>query len=126
MIEILYISDTEKQSQKFIYELISDLKRIGVKNINHDREHNLITFGNMEIRGMTIYEDYISHGMRNIKYFIDGIDMKNYKNASGRQLGSLVRRIKEIISHFNRDTKQLSGKDELIKILTENNAEVAE
>lgn len=57
--------------------------------------------------------------MRDIKYFIDGIGMRNYSNAGERQFDNLIYHIREIMSHFKEDTKQLNGKDELIKILTE-------
>lgn len=73
----------------------------------------------MEIRGICIYESCICCGMRNAKYFIDGIDIRNYENASKRQLDNLIYHIREIMSHFREDTKQLIEKDELIRILTE-------
>lgn len=126
MTQIVYISDSMKQSIDFINDLISDLRRLGIKNIKHDRVHNLITIGDMEVRGICVYENCLCLKIRKAEYFIDGIDMMNYKDASKERLNHLVWDIKEAMMYFDIDAKQLSGKDELIKILTENNAEVAE
>lgn len=115
-----------KQSVDFINILISDLRKLGIENIKHDRGHNFIVVGDIEVRGICIYENCICCGMKNVKYFIDGIDMRNCENLNYKQLNNLRHRIREIMSHFREDTKQLFGKEELIKILTENNAEVAE
>lgn len=100
-------------------DLILDLQKLRIKNIGYDREKNIVTVGNMEIRGLSIYESCICHGMRNIKYFIDGIDMKIYKDADEKHIDSLIYHVKDIMSHFRKDTKQLTGKDELIEILME-------
>ena len=125
MIEILYVSDSMKQSVDFINNLISDLQRLGIEDIEHNKEHNFIIVGNKEVRGISLYENCLCIKIHNPKYFIDGIDMRNYKGTSDKQIDRLIYRIREMMSHFRRGTKQLSGKDELIKILTENNAEVA-
>lgn len=122
MNQIIYVSDSMKQSIGFINNLISDLQRLGIENIEHDREHNFIVVGNTEVRGISLYESCLCLKIHDAKYFIDGIDMGSYKSASDRQLESLTYRIREAMSHFRIDTKQLDGKDELIKILTENNA----
>lgn len=117
MIKIAYIADTFRQPTNFINSLISDLKKLGFKNIEHDRQRNSITVGNVEVIGISLYESCLSIKMQDIDYFIDGIDMKNYKNASEKELDNLVGHIKYIMMYFKRDTKQLDGKDELIKIL---------
>lgn len=119
MTQIIYVSDSIKQSIDFINNLVFDLRELGVENIKHDREHNLVAIGDMEARGICIYKSCICCGMRDIKYFIDGIDMRNYDNASKRQLDGLTYHIKETMSHFRKGTKQLDGKEELIKILVE-------
>lgn len=117
MVEVLYATDSMEKAVDFIYSLVSDLQKFGIRNIQHDREHNLIIVGDAEIRGICVYESNITHGIRNIKYFIDDIDMKNYKNESEKQIDSLIYHVKEIMSHFGIDAKQLAGKDELIEIL---------
>ena len=120
MIRAVYVTDNSKQVVEFMYSLASDLRKFGIKDIENDREHNLIIVAYMEIKGLSIYKSNICHGMRNIKYFIDGIDMRIYKDASERQIESLNSHVKDVMTHFRKDTKQLGGKDELIKILTEN------
>lgn len=97
---------------------------MGIDDIQQDREHNFIIVGDMEVRGISIYENCLCAKIHNAKYFIDGVDMRNYKDASEEKLDNLVWRVKEAMSHLRENTKQLSGKDKLIEILTENNAEV--
>lgn len=119
MKQIIYVSDRIKQSADFINSLLSDLQKLGIKNIQHDREHSLITVGDTEVRGICVYENCLCLKIRKAEYFIDGIDMMNYKDASKERLDHLVWDIKEAMMHFDIDAKQLNGKEELIKILTE-------
>lgn len=70
--------------------------------------------------GLWVYESNLCTKMRDIKYFIDGIDIKNRKYTDNRQLGGMMYHAREIMLHFDKDTKQLDSKDELIQILTEN------
>lgn len=49
MIQIIYVSDNIKQSIDFINNLISDIRELGVENIKHNREHNFIVVGDMEV-----------------------------------------------------------------------------
>lgn len=119
MTQIVYVSDTMKQAISFINDLIPDLEKLGIENIKHDWEHNFITVGDIEVRGISIYENCLCLKINHAEYFIDGIDMENYKNASGDRLKLLTQHVKEIMSHFAINAKQLSGKDELIKILVE-------
>lgn len=125
MNQIVYVSDSMKKSLDFINDLISDLREIGIEDIRHDKRYNSITVGNIEVRGICVYESCLHTKMQGIKYYIDGIDMRNYKNASKRNIDVLMWRIRYAMQSFKRDTKQLENKNELIKILTENNAEVA-
>lgn len=125
MVQIVYVSDSMKQSVDFINDLILDLQRLGIKIAEHNKRYNFIIVGNMEIRGISLCESCLCVKIRKAEYFIDGIDMRNYKNASKRNIDVLMWRIRYAMQSFKRDTKQLSGKDELIKILAENNAEVA-
>lgn len=125
MTEVVYVSDSMKQSIDFINDLISDLQRLGIEIVEHSEKHNFIIVGNIEIKGICVYESYLHTKMQGIKYYIDGIDMRNYKDASKRNIDVLMWRIRYTMQGFKRDTKQLNGKDELIKILMENNAEVA-
>lgn len=120
MINVLYVSDSNKKSIEFINDLISDLNEFGIKNIRHDREHNLIVVRDIEVRGISLCEGCLCLKIWNTKYFIDGIDMRNYKDASKEKLEWLIWHVKEVISHFEIGVKQLDGKDELIKILAEN------
>lgn len=122
MIQAIYVTDSTKHAVEFIYSLASDLRKLEIKDIKYDREHNLIVVGDVNIRGISIYESYITAGM-NIKYSIDGIDMRRYKNATVEEIDGLNYHIREIMSHFREDTKQLSGKDELIEVLTKNDSE---
>lgn len=119
MIRAIYVTDNTKQAIKFIFSLASNLRKLGIKDIKHDREHNLIIVRNVEIRGISIYKSYITHGM-NIKYFIDGIDMRKYKNATTEEIDRLNYHIKEVMLHFREDARQFSGRDELIEFLMEN------
>ena len=125
MKQIVYVSDSMKEAVNFINGLISDLQQLGIDNIKHDKEHNFIIVGNTEIRGIGVYENFLCTKIHDTEYFIDGIDMRKYKNASNRQIDSLIYHIKETMSHFRENTKQLENKDELIKILTRNNAEAS-
>lgn len=125
MKQIVYVSDSMKQSVDFINDIISDLHRLGIENIKHDRKHNFIIVGNTEIRGISLCESCLCLKIRKAEYFIDGIDMKNYKDESEERLEWLIWNIKEAMMHFDIEAKQLNGKNDIIKILTENNAEVA-
>lgn len=124
MEQIVYVSDSMRQSANFINNLVSDLQRLGIEIAEHNRKYNFIIVGGMEIRGITVYNTCSAISRNYLKYFIDGIDMRNYKDASKERIDSLIWHIKDVMLHFREDTKQLSGKDELIKILAENNAEV--
>lgn len=117
MIKIVYITDTFRQPTNFINSLISDLKKLGVENIKHDRQRNSITVGNVEVIGISLYESYLSIKTQDIDYFIDGIDMKNYKNASEKELDNLAYQVKYIMMYLKRDIKQINNKDELIQLL---------
>lgn len=119
MNQILYISDSMKQSVNFINDLILDLQKLGIENIEHNRENNFVTVGEIRVNGIAIYENCLCLKIHNPKYFIDGIDMRNYRDTSKERLDSLIWHIKDVMLHFREDTEQLSGKDELIKILTE-------
>lgn len=119
MTQIIYVSDRTKQSIDFINDLISDLQEIGIENIKHDKEHNFVIVGDFEVRGISIYENCLCFKINRAKYFIDGIDMRNYKDASSQRLDRLTWKLKEVMSHFDINARQLSGKEELIKILTE-------
>ena len=119
MNQIIYVSDSMKQSVDFINDIISDLQHLGIEDIKHDRKHNFVIVGNTEVRGICVYESCLCIKIHDTKYFIDGIDMRNYENASTEILNRLIYHTREVMSHFHKDAKQLSGKDELIKILTE-------
>lgn len=119
MTQIVYVSDSMKQSIDFINNLIPDLEELGIENIKHDREHNFIIVGDMEVRGVSIYEGCLCLKINHAEYYIDGIDMENYKDASGDRLEHLTYGVKEAIMHLSINATQLSGKEELIKILTE-------
>lgn len=119
MKQIIYVSDRMNQSADFINSLLSDLQKLGIKNIQHDREHNLITVGDMEVRGISIHENCLCVKIHDTEYFIDGIDMKNYKGASKERLDWLIYHVQETIMCLEIGAKQLNGKEELIKILTE-------
>lgn len=118
MTQIVYVSDSMKQSIDFINDLFSDLQKLGVPSIKFNK-HNFITIGDIEVRGISIYENCLCLKIKRAEYFIDGIDMRNYKDASKERLDRLIRGVKEVMSHFSINAKQLSGKEELIKILTE-------
>ena len=120
MIKVLYITDTIRQTAEFINGLISNLQELGIENIEHDKQNNIITVGNVEIMVMWVYESCVCAKMQDIKYFIDGIDIKNRKYADNTQLGGLMYHAREIMSYFDKDTKQLDSKNELIQLLTEN------
>lgn len=119
MTQIVYVSDSMKQSTNFINDLISDLRKIGIENIKRDRERNFIIFGDIEVRGISMHENCLCLKINRTKYFIDGIDMKNYKDAGRERLNHLTWKLKEIMPHFDINAKELSGKDELIEILKE-------
>lgn len=121
MEQIVYVSDSMKQSTDFINNLVSDLQRLGIEIAEHDREHNFIIIDNMEIRGISLCESCLCLKILKAEYFIDGICMRNYKDASKERLDWLIWSVKEAMMHFDIDAKQLNGKDELIKILTEEN-----
>ena len=117
--QIVYVSDSMKQAINFINDLIPYLKELGIENIKHNREYNFITVGDIEVRGISIYESCLCLKINHAEYFIDGINMKNYKGTNGNRLEHLVCGVKEAMMHFAINAKQLSGKDELIKILME-------
>lgn len=119
MTQIIYVSDNTKQSIDFINALISDLRKLGITDIEHDERNNLITVGDIEVRGISVYENCLCVKVNRAEYFLDGIDMRNYKDASSKRLDYLIWGVKEVMSHFDINAKQLSGKEELIKILTE-------
>ena len=119
MAQIVYVSDSTKQAIDFINDLISDLRKLGIDDIKQDKENNLIIVGNKEVRGISICENCLCVKVNHAEYFIDGIDMRKYKDASVKSLDRLIRRVKEVMSHFSINENQLSGKEELIKILTE-------
>ncbi len=119
MTQIVYVSDSTKQSIDFINELISDSRKSGITDIEHDEKNDLIIVGDTEVRGISIYESCLCAKVNHAEYFIDGIDMRKYKDANDRTIDRLIRSIKETISHFSISAKQLSRKEELIKILTE-------
>lgn len=121
MKQIIYASDSIKQSVDFINDLISDLQRLGIEIAEHDRERNFVIVGNVEVRGISLCESCLCLKIRKAEYFIDGINMKNYMDASKERLDWLIRGIKEAMMHFDIDAKQLDGKDELIKTLTGEN-----
>lgn len=121
--QIIYASDSMKQAIDFINDLVSDLQELGIKNIEHDMQHNFIIVGNAEVRGISLSESCLCLKIHKAEYFIDGINMRNYKDASEKRLDWLVGGVEEVMMHFDINAKQLSGKDELIKILTENNEE---
>lgn len=126
MTRIVYISDSMKQSVDFINNLISDLQKLDIENIKYDKRNNHITVGSVEVIGISVCESCLHTKMQDIKYYIDGIDMKNYKDACKRNIDILMWRIRYAMQIFRRDTKQLESKDELIKILMKNDTEVAE
>lgn len=119
MTQIVYVSDNTKQSIDFINDLISDLRKFGIKDIEHDERNNIIVVGDIEVRGISVYENCLCVKVNRSEYFIDGIDMRKYKDANDRTIGRLIWGVKEVMSHFAINAKQLSGKEELIKILTE-------
>lgn len=119
MTQIVYVSDSTKQSIDFINDLISDLQKSGIKDIEHDKKNNLIIVGDTEVRGISVYENCLCLKVNRAEYFIDSIDMRKYKDASSKRLDMLIWGIKEVIMHTAINAKQLSGKEELIKILTE-------
>lgn len=119
MFEVIYITDSEKKAVDFINNLVSDLQKIGFENIKHDRENNSFTVKEAFIRGVSIYGSCLGVSRFPVKYFIDGIDMKNYKDASNERLDNVLSHIKTIMTQFRENTKQLIGKDELIEILME-------
>lgn len=119
MKQIIYASDSIKQSVDFINDLVSDLQRLGIEIAEHNREHNFIIVSDMEIRGISLCESCLCLKIRKAEYFIDGIDMRNYKDARKERLDWLIWGVKEAMMHFDIDAKQLNGKDELIKILLE-------
>lgn len=120
MIKVLYITDTIRQLAEFINGLISNLQELGIKNIELDKQNNIITIGNIEVIGLWVYDSGLCIKMGDIKYFIDGIDINNRKYTDNRQLGGMMYHAREIMSHFDKDTKQLDSKDELIRIIEEN------
>ncbi len=120
MTQIVYVSDGTKQSIDFINDLISDLRKLNIKDIEHDKENNLIIVGNIEVRGISVFESCLCLKVNHSEYFIDSIDMRKYKDTSSKRLDYLIYSIKEVMSHFGINAKQISGKEELIKILTEN------
>lgn len=119
MTQIVYVSDSMKQAINFINDIIPDLEELGIENIKHDREHNFITVGDAEVRGISIYEGCLCLKINHAEYFIDGIDMGNYKDVSGNRIEHLIWGVKEAMIHFPINTKQLNGKAELVKILME-------
>lgn len=50
MTQIIYVSDSTKQSTDFINDLIFDLRKSGVKDIEHNEKNNLIIIGDIEVR----------------------------------------------------------------------------
>lgn len=119
MFETLYITDNEKQAIDFINNLTSDLQKIGFENIKHDRENDSISVKQVFIKSISIYGSCLGISQFPVKYFIDGINMKRYKDMSNERLDNVLSHIKSVMTQFREDTKQLSGKDELIEVLME-------
>lgn len=69
MIKIVYISELTRKSIDFINTLISDLQKLGIKNIKHDKQNNCISVGNIEVVGISVYEPCLCTKMQGIKYF---------------------------------------------------------
>lgn len=118
MTQIVYVSDSTKQSIDFINDLFSDLQKLNIPSIRYIK-NNFITVGDFEVRGISIYESCLCLKINRAKYFIDAIDMRNYKDTSRESLDRLTWKVKEVMSHFDIGAKQLGGKEELIKVLTE-------
>lgn len=118
MTQIVYVSDSMKKAIDFINDLVADLQTSGIENIKHNRQHNFIAVGDIEVRGISVFGNSSCIKINCAKYFIDGIDMRNYKDADNKRIDHLVWGAKEAIMHFSINAKQISGKEELIKILT--------
>lgn len=119
MFEVLYITDSEKKAVEFINNLASDLQKLGFENIKHDRENNFVTVKQSFIKGVSIYDSCLGISRFPVKYFIDGIDMGKYNDVSNERLDNVLSHIKAVMTQFRKDTKKLSGKDELIEVLVE-------
>lgn len=124
MVNALYITISCNLAKRFLNFLKEDLEKIGINNIEIDRKNNQIKTNDFIVTAKSIYEPCVSLDCRRANYYIEDISTAHYEREEIRNI--TLERFRHLKSAFRRETKEINGKDELIKILMENNAEVAE
>lgn len=124
MINALYISLKCKQAKEFLEDIKTELEKCGVSEIEYDEKNQQIGTKDFTVTAKGLNSSMIVLDCENTDYYISDISGDDYESKAIKDWA--CRRIKYLQHCFHRKVKQLSGKDELIKILMENNAEVAE
>lgn len=123
MIKALYISLKCKQAKEFLEDIKIELESRGISQIEYDEEKQQIKTKDFTVTAKGLNSSMIVLDCENTDYYISDISGEDYMSKAIR--GWACRGIEYLQTCFCEKVKQLSGKDELIKILTENNAEVA-
>lgn len=124
MIKALYISLRCKQAKEFLEDIKMELENLGISEIEYDEKNYQIKTKNFTATAKWLNSSMMVLDCENTDYFILDISGEDYVSKAIRDWA--CRRIEYLQTCFCRKVKQLNGKDELIKILTENNAEVTE
>lgn len=116
MFEVIYISPSCKQAERFIIDLAEKLKSLGIDDFELEQKNLRLKTGNVIVSAVDIWGGQLGRSHHMTEYYMDKVSDADYPNERVREIAQ--QRLKSLKCSFRDGTKGIL-EEELIGILTE-------